>query len=304
MHYIVTGGLGFIGSHLTAKLISLGHEVMVIDNLRTGKVSPASVLPRKAAHRMDASMLLKNPHVLKDCAGVFHLAADVSVVRSMEEPYETTEHTFMEGVAVFQAAAKAGVRVVFPSSAAVYGMTEGRCHVSSPSHPASPYGVAKLALENMAATIPNLSYSALRLFNVYGYGQDAASPYSGVVSKFVDTALKGEASMIYGDGEQVRDFIHVDDVVRYMVAAMSGAAPRVFNVGTGNPVSVNALHRLVYDAANNPAKALYAPARVGEIKSSYAAVHATQYALGVNPEVSLECGVVALIDKLRESATL
>ena len=110
--------------------------------------------------------------------------------------------------------------------------------------------------------------------------------------------------MIYGDGEQVRDFIHVDDVVRYMVAAMQGEAPKVFNVGTGDPVSVNALHKLVYDAASNPAKALYSAAREGEIKSSYAAVRATQYALGINPEVSLECGVVALIDKLQNTAIL
>jgi nucleoside-diphosphate-sugar epimerase len=300
---LVTGGAGFIGSHLVALLLARGWQVRVLDNFTTGR---RENLPASAPGlEIMSGDIRENPAVDQACVGVkvvFHLAALVSVVQSIKAPGLTEEINTQGTGRIFTAAARAGAhRVVFSSSCAVYGLPAGGAqHENMPASPQSPYAATKLAGENLAAhAAPGLSIVCLRYFNVYGPGQSAKSDYAAVIPRFIEAARHGRPPVIYGDGEQTRDFIFVGDVAQAnLQAAEHGDSllrPAVFNIGTGHAISVNTLWGQIarhFPAAPGP---IYQPARSGEVRFSQADVNRARNVLSFTAGTNLTVGLGATI---------
>jgi len=204
--------------------------------------------------------------------GVFHLAANPSVTESVTSPWKTTMDTLMTSINVFEASRVANVRVVFASSSAVYGPKGWASQENAVLAPISPYGVAKMTCEQVAAVMHQqlgLSYAALRFFNVYGPGQDANSSYAGVIPIFVEKLKRREPVTIYGDGKQVRDFVWVQDAVNALIEAMVNTKLNgPVNVCSGSPINLNALAKLVADTVGTPPVILYEAPRSGDIQVS------------------------------------
>jgi UDP-glucose 4-epimerase len=278
MKALVTGGAGFIGSHLVDLLLTKGWDVVVVDNLSTGKRSQVPA----AVHFLegdvgDAALLDLG---LAGCDAVFHLAAVSSVQDSLDRPIDVHNTNLTATLTLLEAAKRHNVRrFVFSSSAAVYGDTGGEpAREDMTPKPMSHYAVQKLASEQYCHVyhrLHGLETVCLRYFNVYGPRQRADSPYSGVIAKFVDTARAGQPITIFGDGEQTRDFCHVKDVAsaNFLAATRDAAniAGKVFNVGTGTSTSVNELAHLVGRVFGNGTISIaHQPARTAEIRYSRA----------------------------------
>ncbi|CAK0756880.1 Epimerase [Azospirillaceae bacterium] len=287
--YLVTGGCGFIGSHLVELLLSRGHSVSVIDDLSTGKLSniPDGV-PVTIGDVADPNLIAQ---AMEGHDGCFHLAAVASVEKSREQWLETNHANLVGSIAVFDAARRVGggrrVPVIYASSAAVYGNNANiPLEESAERRPLSAYGADKLACELHAVVadhvhgVPTVGF---RFFNVYGPRQDPKSPYSGVISIFADRISRGEPIMIFGDGEQVRDFVNVGDVVRVLVAAMEAPPPGspVFNVCTGRGTSIKQLAAILGDLTGRNPQIGYAPARPGDIARSIGSPAALIAAFGL-----------------------
>lgn len=294
--YLVTGGAGFIGSHLVDRLLSAGHRVRVIDNLSSGRLENLS----KDAEFVQAD--IRDPGALKQAfqgiSGCFHLAAIASVQRSVEAPRETADINLMGTVSVFGAACDAGVPVVYASSAAIYGANDDLpLREQAVPQPLSPYAADKLSNELYARALGasrGLPSFGLRFFNVYGPRQNPHSPYSGVVSIFLQKAIEGRDLTIYGDGSQSRDFIHVRDVTRFLVAAMdkaSTSAP-VVNVCTGRSTSVSELAELLVDRYGG--RILHQPGRPGDIRRSLGSPDLALHQLGIQAEIPFREGLATL----------
>lgn len=305
--YLVTGGCGFIGSHLVDSLLADGHGVVVLDNLSSGHRENlddrADPMVGDVADP-DAVAL-----AMRDVSGCFHLAAVASVRKSTEAWPETHRSNQTGSVTVFDAARRAGggppVPVVFASSAAVYG-DNPRVPLaeSSTTAPISPYGADKLGSELHAragSVVHGSRIVGLRFFNVFGPRQDPASPYSGVISIFVNRAVEGSPITIFGDGEQTRDFVYVGDVVaclRRAMAALEGSAkPRfsVFNVCRGVGISVNALASEILALCTSPSEIRHEPARPGDIQASTGAPELARVELGFSAATSLKEGLAATL---------
>lgn len=280
MKALVTGGAGFIGSHLVDLLLSKDCEVVVIDNLATGR---RSQVPEKAVFLQgDVSDTELLAEALLGCDVVFHLAAVSSVQDSLDRPIEVHNTNLTATLALLEASVRHKVRhFVFSSSAAVYGDTGGEpAREDMTPKPMSHYAVQKLASEHYCQVyhrLHGLETVCLRYFNVYGPRQRADSPYSGVIGKFIDAVRAGQPITIYGDGEQTRDFCHVKDVAsaNFLAATQDSAmvAGKVFNVGTGRSSSVNDLARLItVFFGTNAGSITHQPARAAEIR--YSQVHA------------------------------
>jgi UDP-glucose 4-epimerase len=296
MKALVTGGAGFIGSHLVDLLLSKDCEVVVIDSLATGR---RSQVPEKAVFLQgdvsDTELLAK---ALPGCDVVFHLAAVSSVQDSLDRPIEVHNTNLTATLALLEAAVCHKVpRFVFSSSAAVYGDTGGEpAREDMMPKPMSHYAVQKLASENYCQVynrLHGLETVCLRYFNVYGPRQRADSPYSGVIAKFIEAARAGQPITIFGDGEQTRDFCHVKDVVlaNFLSATQDAAniAGKVFNVGTGRSTSVNDLARLVGDAFTfDRTPTAHVESRCGEIRYSQAVVDKIRRQMGWKNSVYLE----------------
>ncbi len=296
MKALVTGGAGFIGSHLVDLLLAKGCEVVVVDNLATGRHSQ---VPEKAVFLQgdvgDSQLLAK---ALPGCDVVFHLAAVSSVQDSLDRPIEVHNTNLTATLALLEASVKHKVpRFVFSSSAAVYGDTGGEpAHEDMTPKPMSHYAVQKLASEHYCQVyhrLHALETVCLRYFNVYGTRQGADSPYSGVIAKFIKTARAGQPITIFGDGEQTRDFCHVKDVAlaNYLAALQDAVevSGRVFNVGTGTSTSVNELARLVGAVFGNGAVSIsHQPARAGEIRYSRASNDEARRKLEWQPAATLD----------------
>jgi UDP-glucose 4-epimerase len=303
---LVTGGAGFIGSHLVDRLIALGHEVRVFDNLSTGKRENL----RQHADRVQLVVgdVRDEAALLRASEGVnlvYHEAAVVSVQLSVERPDETLAVNLGGTLNVLRAAKAQGAkRVVLASSAAVYGSRgEGARRESDPTLPESPYGLEKLGSEHylrMWHELYGLDTVSLRYFNVFGPRQDPSSPYSGVISIFADRLLRGMTPTIYGDGEQTRDFVYVANVVEANICAGLGPATQgTFNVGCGISTSLNQLLKQMGQAVGTEAKANYAEGRAGDIRYSQADITRSTSLLGYVPQVSVQDGLGKLIASLR-----
>lgn len=304
---LVTGGAGFIGSHLVEALLARGDRVRVLDNLSSGYVDNlAGVIDRVEFVEGD---IREGGVVQEATAGVdfvFHLAAIVSVPKSMAEPVETEHVNVVGTLNVLQAARKAGVQgVVLSSSCAVYGDEPALPKTEAmPPRPKSPYAVSKLAAEDYSQIYYEtygLKTVVLRYFNAFGPRQDPSSPYSGVISIFMDKLSQGLAPTIFGDGQQTRDFVYVGDVVRanLIAAEVEQAAGQVFNIATGQPVTINRLFECLGDLLDGEFEPTYGPPRPGDIVYSYGDASRAQRVLGWQPEVSLEEGLRRLVVELK-----
>jgi UDP-glucose 4-epimerase len=299
MNVLVTGGAGFIGSHLTTALWADGHSVTVFDNLSTGKQDNLSGLPVKFIQG-DVTDFAALRQAVAGCEVVFHQAAMVSVPRSITEPILNHQTNVTGTFNLFEAARQAGVRrVVYASSAAVYG-AEPTLPKKETSLvvPLTPYGAAKHMAEvyaaAYAAVYPEIEFVGLRYMNVFGPRQDPASPYSGVLSIFCQAALHGHTCTIFGDGEQTRDFVYVSDVVQANLLAATKPLPQrmsLFNVGCGQQTTLNQIVTLLAELSSTPLKAIYAPERPGDIRHSVADVTFISQSLGYSPKVSLREGL-------------
>lgn len=300
---LVTGGAGFIGSHLVGRLLELGHEVRVLDNFSSGKrENLASYAKDVEVFEGDVRDAAAVERAAAGCTLVFHEAAIVSVPYSVEHPIETHDVNIEGTLNVLQAARKHGVkRVVFASSAATYGEepTLPKTEAMLPE-PISPYGVEKMSGElylRCFTRVYGLETVALRYFNVFGPRQDPSSAYSGVISVFAKRTLAGEPVTVFGDGQQSRDFVYVADVVQANVLAATTAAAsgRVYNVACGRSTTLLELAKTLGEAVGKPATVNHAEPRAGDIKHSLADITRARRELGYDPQVSLLDGLKKLI---------
>ena len=299
MRYLVTGGAGFIGSNIVDELVRRGQEVIVLDDLSSGKEENLAAVRDKINLRIGSITDLAA--MQSACAGadyVIHLAARTSVPRSVANPVETN-HVNIDGTLnVLVAARDAKVRrLVFAASSSAYGETpELPKQESMPSAPISPYGVTKLAGELYAQVFGRaygLENTSLRYFNVFGPRQDPTSQYSGVLSRFMLAVIRGESPVVYGDGEQSRDFTFIANVVDLTLRACE--APRssgmVINGGTGARITLNEVLKLLEKITGSKINAKYEPPRTGDIKDSQADISRARDLLGYRPIVDFEQGL-------------
>ncbi|MFC0406739.1 NAD-dependent epimerase/dehydratase family protein [Roseomonas elaeocarpi] len=302
--FLVTGGCGFIGSHLCAALRANGHGVRVLDDLSSG--SEANLVPGSTFLLGDVCQPMALREALDGVDGCYHLAAIASVQRGEREWLVTHRTNLSATVALFEAARGRGIPVVYASSAAVYGSTGALpLHEDSVVRPLSAYGADKLGCEQharVAGHVHGIPTVGLRFFNVFGPRQDPTSPYSGVISIFCDRLLRTQALNIFGDGQQTRDFIFVEDVVRALLAAMARAdttAP-VFNICTGQGTSVLQLAALVADLCGVKAEIIHQPARAGEVRHSIGSPLRAREYLGLGSTVAIRDGLEATLAWMRE----
>lgn len=301
--YLVTGGAGFIGSHLAARLAMRGDAVRIFDNFSTGhKANVIAIGGRVEIVRGDLRDEEAVRRAMDGVSVVFHQAADPSVPRSIDDPRTCYDINVLGTLNVLLAARDAGVRrVVFASSCAVYGDSPilPKSEQLAPE-PASPYAASKLAGEELCtvfARVWGLETVSLRYFNVYGPRQDPKSAYAPVIPRFLQALLRGERPVIYGDGGQTRDFVYVGDVVQanLLAAEAPGIAGRVFNIAAGRSVSLYQLLLLMADLLGVPPKAEHLPPRPGDVRHSAADIRAARQALGYEPMVRLEEGLESTI---------
>jgi len=296
-NYLVTGGCGFIGSHLVDSLIGDGHQVRILDDLSTGKME--NIPSQCEVVEGDIVDIQTVRTCMEGVDGCFHLAAIASVQESNENWVRTHRINLTGTINVFEAARLNKTPVIYASSAAVYGdNADIPLKESSALRPLTAYGADKLGSElhaRVATLVHGVPTTGLRFFNVYGPRQDPSSPYSGVISIFMDRLQKGETLTIYGDGEQTRDFIYVSDVVRYLRTSMQnvGRYPTVFNVCTGESVTVNQLATSMMSISGVQINIEHKPSRKGDIRGSVGDQRYTNQTLNIS-------ATYALIEGLRE----
>jgi UDP-glucose 4-epimerase len=295
MRAVVTGGAGFIGSHLVDALVARGDEVTVVDDLSSGRRE--HINPRAELVEHD----IREPFLF-DAAVGFHLAAQADVGTSVQRPVFDAEVNVLGTVNVLEAARAAGAAVVFSSTGgAIYGDVEAPAAEDAPLRPVSPYGMAKLSAEAYVEgwrRVHGLRSVVLRFANVYGPRQSAALE-GGVVAIFLERLEAGEETLVFGDGEQTRDFVHVDDVVSALLAAAEQEGG-VFNVGTGVETSVNRLHELCREASGIDTAPRHGPPRLGDARRSVLDVSRARNGLGWRPKVDLARGLRATWASMRE----
>jgi UDP-glucose 4-epimerase len=308
--YMVTGGAGFIGSHIAARLLRDGHTVHVIDNLLTGKQENLDYLASLGGdfhfHRVSITDYDALLPLFQGIEVVFHQAALASVPLSVAEPEKTHEMCVTGTLNVLRAAQKAGVRrVVYAGSSSAYGNTDiASIDEGVIPAPISPYGVAKLAGEYYCQAFYHsygLETVILRYFNVFGARQDPNSHYAAVIPRFITRMLRGERPIIYGTGEQTRDFIYIDNVVHgnLLAASRSGVAGQVFNMATGSTINLLELVDALNETLGTSLAPVHEPARAGDILHSGANIDKARQMLGYQPVVSLIDGLHATADDYR-----
>jgi nucleoside-diphosphate-sugar epimerase len=296
---LVTGGGGFIGSHVVDRLLGEGHDVRVLDNFATGRrENLLHVLDDIEVVEGDIQSYERVSNAVKGCEAVLHEAALPSVPRSVQDPLTSNATNVTGTLNVLLAARDAGVeRVVYASSSSIYGANpELPKHEGLLPQPISPYAVAKLAGEGFCRSfheVWGLETVALRYFNVFGPRQDPLSQYAAVVPRFITALMDGRPPSVFGDGEQTRDFTYVGNAVEGTVLAMSaeGAAGKVFNVAAGSRTSLNELLRTLQRLSGRGVEPSYEDARPGEVRHSQADVSAAERGLGFRPRFSVEEGL-------------
>lgn len=300
--YVVTGGAGFIGSHIAARLLQDGHRVRVIDNLSTGKKSNIRFLESLGGdfsfndHSITNATAVAN--AMKGAEVVFHHAALASVPFSIEDPLETHRHCATGTLMVLDAARQAGVRrVVYAGSSSAYGDTAVEVqHEDLLPAPISPYGVAKLAGEYYCRTFTHtygLETVVLRYFNVFGPRQDPSSAYAAVIPKFIARMTNGQAPIIFGDGTQTRDFTSVANIVHgnLLAAEAPAAVGQVINLAMGEPVDLLTLVEKLNDILTTDFQPIFQPPRTGDIKHSRASIERAKMLLGYTPITDFDEGL-------------
>lgn len=320
--YLVTGGAGFIGSHLVEELIRRHHTVRVVDNFSTGKRTnldslahlsrpgtPSDRDPAQRAIELITGDLADPPVAVRAVAGidyVLHQAAIPSVPRSVEDPVTSNRANIDATLTLLVAARDAGVkRVVYAASSSAYGNTPTLPkHEDMPSNPLSPYALQKFVGEEymtLFTRLYGLDTVSIRYFNVFGPRQDPSSPYSGVISLFTRALLNGHAPTIHGDGEQTRDFTYVANVVDGVLRAVEApnVAGEVINVATGNSVSLRQLFDKLRHIIGQSIEPVFGPPRKGDVRDSLADIGKAERLLGYRPLVPLDEGLQRTVEWFR-----
>ena len=309
MRYLVTGGAGFIGSNTVDELVRRGHSVVVLDDLSSGREDNLAEIRNKITFIKgsitDIEVVRK---VMHEAEYVLHLGARTSVPRSVKDPLETNKINIEGTLNVLVAAKELKVkRVVFAASSSAYGETPTlpKTEAMQPQ-PISPYGVTKYVGELYCQTFGRcygLENVALRYFNIFGPRQDPGSPYSGVLAKFCTAFLEDVQPLVFGDGEQTRDFTYVDNAVQANLAACEApnASGKVFNVGVGGRVSLNEVLRELAKITGKTLAAKYEPPRDGDIRDSQADISQARETLGYDPPVSFEEGLARTFEWYRST---
>jgi UDP-glucose 4-epimerase len=301
MKALVTGGCGFIGSNLTELLLTEGHEVVVLDDLSSGYAE--NLRDGAAFVRGDVTDAGAVTAAMTGCDVVFHLAASVGNTRSIDNPVRDSQVNVIGMINVLQAARASGIRrVVFSSSAGIFGELKTLpIREDHPQDPDSPYGVSKLAAEKMCL-VYNRLYGmcnvCLRYFNVYGVRQ-RYDAYGNVIPIFAERMLRGRDVVIFGDGEQTRDFVNVADVARAnYLAGTSSSAAGAFNLGSASRVTINELVRMMAEISGVSPAVVHGDPRPGDVRDSLADVSAAAAAFGFAPSVELGSGLAAYMEWL------
>lgn len=299
MKILITGGAGFIGSHLTDKLIKTGHKVVVIDNLSTGRKE--NLNPKAKFYKIDiCSPKISQIFKKEKPEAVFHYAAQANVRKSVESPIKDAKINILGALNILESSQKYKVKkIIFASTVGVYGETN---IIPTPEtyfeQPLSPYGIAKLAVEkylNYYYKVFELPFVSLRLANVYGPRQNNKGE-AGVVAVFYNKLLAGEQPIINGNGRQTRDYVFVDDVVEANLLALQKNKVGIFNVGAGKETSVNEIFQKIKKAIKSNLKATYGPAKKGDLKRSRLDYSKIKKQLGWQPKYSLDEGLKKTID--------
>src|SRR5215472_471628 len=309
MRYVVTGGAGFIGSNTVDELVLRGHSVVVLDDLSSGKEENLAECRNKITlikgSITDIEVVRKAMH---EADSVLHLAARTSVPRSVKDPIDTNRINIEGTLNVLVAAKETKVkRVVIAASSAAYGETATLPKVETRQpEPVSPYGVTKYVSELYAQTFGRcygLENVSLRYFNIFGPRQDPSSPYSGVLAKFCMAFLEDTQPVVFGDGEQTRDFTFVDNAVHAILLACEApnVTGKVFNVGCGDRISLNEVLATLRKISGKGLQVKYDPPREADIRDSQADISRATAALGYEPQVGFEDGLKITFDWYRES---
>jgi len=307
-HYLVTGGAGFIGSHLAEELVRRGETVRVVDDLSTGKRENIAQIPGIEFMEGDLADIGVAQRATKGIDFVLHQAAIPSVPRSVQDPVTSNRANVDGSLNLLVAARDAGVqRVVYAGSSSAYGNTPTLPKAETmETAPLSPYALQKLVAEQycqMFTRLYGLSTVTIRYFNVFGPRQDPSSPYSGVISLFISALCDGRQPTIYGDGEQTRDFTYVANVVDGVLRACTAkdASGEVVNVATGGRISLNMLFTSVRDLVGANVEPLYADSRAGDVRDSQADITKAKRLLGYEPSVSFADGLARTVEWYRSS---
>ncbi len=301
---LVTGGAGFIGSHLVEHLVEQGYQVRVLDDFSTGKEENLHrVRSQVEVIRGDVADPQAVRRAVEGVRWVFHLAALASVPRSVEDPQATHQACATGTLVVLEQARRWGVqRVVYAGSSSAYGdRSEGPLQESLSPSPLSPYAAAKLAGEHYCQSFYHslgLETVVLRYFNVYGPRQDPRGPYAAVIPKFIEAALEDRPPVVFGTGKQSRDFVYVEDVVRAnLLAAQSPQAPGgVFNIGSGRSTTLLELLEVLEEVLGRKLQPQFASPRPGDVLHSQADISLAQKCLGYTPRVSLRQGLEQTVE--------
>jgi nucleoside-diphosphate-sugar epimerase len=309
MRYVVTGGAGFIGSNTVDELVRRGESVVVLDDLSAGKEDNLAEIRNKISFiKGSINDLEAVRRVMHEADYVLHLAARTSVPRSVKDPIETNKVNIEGTLNVLVAARDAKVkRVVLAASSSAYGETPSLPKVESMQpEPISPYGVTKYVCElyaQMFGKVYGLQNVSLRYFNVFGPRQDPGSPYSGVLSKFCTAFLEKTEPVVFGDGEQTRDFTYIENVVQANLLACEApaASGKTINVGTGERISLNETLKHLREISGNNLEAKYEPGREGDIRDSQADVTLSRKLLNYEPAVHFADGLRRTFDWYKET---
>lgn len=294
MKFAITGGAGFVGSHITRNLVNNGHSVVVIDNLHTGRLQNLSDIKNEYIfHNIEIRHFEKLKKVLKTVDGVFHEAALTIVPESFLKPEEYFDVNVKGTKNVFEISKELSLKVVYASSSSVYGnTTEIPINENFSRVPINPYGKTKLECEFLAEKFAKdgLEVIGLRYFNVYGVGQTGS--YAGVITQFLYKLKENNPPIINGDGKQIRDFVYVEDVAKANLIAMeSSVKSGFFNIGTGIATSINRLAEIMIKLSNVNVKPVYSRELEGDVKKSQADVALVEKKIGWKYETNLECGL-------------
>ncbi len=304
MKILVTGGAGFIGSHIVDAYIELGHEVTIVDNLSTGLLS--NVNPKAKFYELD----INDPKVSEiiehgNFDVINHHAAQIDVRVSVENPVLDAQSNIIGSIRLFHSAAKSGVnKIIFASSGGtVYGeQSYFPANEEHPLFPCSPYGISKLTSELYLAfykSVYNLDFVALRYSNVYGPRQNPKGE-AGVVAIFASKMLKGEQPIIYGDGTATRDYVYISDVVRANMLSLDPKVFGAFNISTGVETDVNTIFKKIKDITNSSVKEFHGPPKPGELRRSCLSYDKFRNLTGWNPEVMLDHGLNLTVEYFRK----